>query len=188
MPAGWAQPPMPRGFALSLIILYLLFGPQLGLAGEEVPSRLLLGEKGFFLDKFQWQQEQLTLPEGCWAPADLAWAPEESRKGRAPAWALLLLQGWERAQMSAGSRDRAPVAPCQLLSRAASQKNPKIQKSPPAPHPSQSRGTVWCCCGPGPAANTMGWPGGGNFSGISPLPLLLLSAEPWKCSCTRLRV
>lgn len=49
VPARRAQPHHARGFALSLIILYLLlFGLQLGLAGEEVPSWLLLGEKGFF--------------------------------------------------------------------------------------------------------------------------------------------
>lgn len=37
-----------------------------------VSSQVLLGEKvrfwGFF-DKFKQKQEQVTLPEGCWAPA-----------------------------------------------------------------------------------------------------------------------
>lgn len=49
---GGHSPAVPRGFALSLIILYLLlFGRQVGLgstAREEVPSRLLLAEKDFF--------------------------------------------------------------------------------------------------------------------------------------------
>lgn len=67
---------VPHAQGLCPLSGYPLFAPfwpsgEAGAGTEEMPSLSCL-EKRAFSDKFQWQQEQLTLPGGCWAPAYLA--------------------------------------------------------------------------------------------------------------------